>query len=192
MIGIRRRRNPTIVRGNGPRVYRGVRRIDTGGANRGNTNGGPQRVRSRGYGWGGYGWGGGWGGGWGYPVPLPVFVPVGVDPCVSPITGARLDVTAAWAINCFWPAYQSAQIVWGPNAPAVAGEIVMQLLPELAMRPSIAAERELRRRIDLAIAVLLNAEGIPTRFPANPPLPRPPRASQIEVPWIRALVTGWI
>lgn len=81
--------------------------------------------------------------------------------------------------------------MWGANAAALADEIAAELAPDMRIDPRTGAERELKRRIELAVALLLNAEGIPTRYPQEP---RSPRPLQIPVgpPWYRALLTGWI
>lgn len=102
-------------------------------------------------------------------------------------------LTPRWATECFLPNYEIQRGMWGGNAAALSTEILLQIMPDAALGlPLTGPERELRRRIELAVAVLLGAEGIPTRFPPNPPTPRPPQARRIGVPWIRALVTGWI
>lgn len=128
---------------------------------------------------------------WNYAVPYAV--PVEIPLCPPPFDNGRLFVTPRWATECFAPTYESARALWGGNAAALSTEILLQIMPDAAIGvPMTGPERELRRRIDLAVAVLLGAEGIPTRFPPNPVTPRPVGARRIAVPWIRALVTGWI
>jgi len=149
----------------------------------------------------------GWGGcapWWAYPYAVPYAVPViqpvefYEEPAPSacpppPIVAGRLAIDEGWAATCFWPTYSDARAQWGNNAAAIATTVLLAVMPDAALGvPSTGPEHELRRRIELAVAVLLSADGVPTRLPRNPPSPRPPRASQITTPWIRALVTGWI
>lgn len=154
-------------------------------------------------GWSRCGWGGCWGPPWGvpylYPYPYPVVevqeleaLPVSSCP-PPPIVAGHLAIDEGWAATCFWPAYADARDQWGNNATAIATTVLLAVMPDAALGvPSTGPEHELRRRIELAVAVLLSAEGTPVRMPRNPPSPRPLRASQIVTPWIRALVTGWI
>ncbi len=81
--------------------------------------------------------------------------------------------------------------MWGGNAQAISTEIVGELVPPMRIDPTTGPELELRRRVDLAVAVLLNRGGVPTDFP---PQPRTPRPEQMPPgpPWYRALLTGWI
>lgn len=177
-----RRRNPVSVIKPGPRIYRGVRIVE---------NRRPAHTRLVVRTPLGYGYGYGFGYGWPYPVAYPVAVPV--DPCPIPIDQGRVVVSSGWALDCFWNAYVNARAVWGANAQAITSEIMLQLVPpSLLGEATTGAERELRRRIAMAVAVLLSQDGIPTRLPPNPPTPRPDAASGIRVPWLRALVTGWV
>lgn len=113
--------------------------------------------------------------------------------CRSAIVNGRLAIDEEWAVNCFAPIYQDARAQWGSNAAALATDVLVTVMPDARLgTPASGPEYELRRRIELAVAVLLGAEGIPTRFPADPVTPRPRNASKISTPWIRALVTGWI
>jgi hypothetical protein len=116
---------------------------------------------------------------------------VGVIPaCSAPIDAlGRITITTQWATTCFLPSYRRAFAMWGANASAIVHEIVAELLPSMAMPPTLGAEVELRRRIELAVAVLQNQAGIPTRFPAQLELPKPRLPS--AAPWLRALLTGW-
>jgi hypothetical protein len=135
----------------------------------------------------------GWPWFWPVAVPVPVEVPVALTECPAPFADGRLVVTSRWATDCFAPAYEQARSMWGANAAALSTEVLLTLLPDAELGlPALGAEQELRRRIELAVAVLLGGEGIPVRYPPNPPSPRPPSASQINTPWIRALVTGWL
>lgn len=185
------RTNPVTIRGNGPRVYQGVRRVDL--------------ASSAPFHGGGSGGGGHHGGhhgshghrrnffGWGFTNYVPVFVPIATASCGTPIVEPDVIIDARWAIDCFWPTYLDARAMWGPNATAVVGEILLALAPGTALAlPRTGAEIELRRRIELAVAVLMGQEGIPVAFPPRTSVPRPFQATQIRVPWIRALVTGAI
>jgi len=115
------------------------------------------------------------------------------EKCRAPVSDdGRLMVSAKWAIVCFMPAYRRARARWGGNAPAIASELMLELRPTSSLgAPKLAAEQELRRRIDLATSVLLNAEGIPTPYPPHPATPRPRPWPRRQTPWIRALTLGW-
>lgn len=112
--------------------------------------------------------------------------------CASPIVDNRLELTPAWTLKCFAPAFARARLHWGTNASAITTEILEDLVPQMrVLEPDTGAERELRRRIHAAVAALLNRSGIATRYPEGPRTPRP---LQIPVgpPWYRALLTGWL
>jgi hypothetical protein len=131
----------------------------------------------------------------GLPLPIVIPTPVYLTPrnCTPPLSGdgTRLAVTAAWATACFLPAYHRAQIRWGTNSYAITSELVLELLPQARLRaPATAAEQELRRRIELATAILQNQRGIPTQYPRSPTTPRPIQR-RIRPAWLRALLTGW-
>lgn len=176
-----RGRNPVTVRGEGPRIYRGVRRIELPSIS--GASGGPRRVTGHRRSFFG----------WGFPTYVPVFIPIAQTNCGSPIVEPDIIIDARWAVDCFWPTYLDARAVWGPNVGAVVAEILLALAPDLALAvPRTGAEIELRRRVELAVAVLMGQEGIPVAFPPRPLVPRPSQAGQIRVPWIRALVTGAI
>lgn len=187
--------NP-IYRGKpGVRRYSPVRRIDQPYTGR-------RRPSSRVYGGGGGWWGTGCGF-WGcnawpwYVGVVPVAAPLTYDAqspvCTSPIEGGVLVIDGRWAVECFWPAYAEARLQWGGNASSLAQEILLQIDPGASIESvGRGAEDELRRRVELAVAVLLNDDGIPTKYPRRAVTPRPSRADQIRVPWIRALVTGWV
>ncbi|MCH9637722.1 MAG: hypothetical protein K0U16_07245 [Gammaproteobacteria bacterium] len=111
--------------------------------------------------------------------------------CHVPIEDGALVVTPEWIRICFMPAYAQARTTWGGNAASITTEILSDLAPGMRVRrPKTGAERELRRRVELAVAVLLNAAGVPTRYPADPITPRP-RVMPAGPAWYRALMTGW-
>ena len=111
--------------------------------------------------------------------------------CGSPFVAGRLRVTSQWALHCFAPAWHRARTMWGGNAQAISTEIVGELVPPMRIVPTTGPEQELRRRVDLAVAVLLNRGGVPTGYPPQPRTPRP-EAMPAGPPWYRALLTGWI
>ena len=110
--------------------------------------------------------------------------------CNVPIADGVLQVTPEWIRICFMPAYAQARTIWGANAVSITSEILSELAPAMRIRrPQTGAERELRRRVELAVAGLLNATGVPTRYPADPITPRP-RTLPAGPAWYRALMTG--
>jgi len=128
----------------------------------------------------------------GYVIGLPVYLAsaraLGPAPwqCAAVVDErGHLMLTPAWASACFVPAYHRARISWGPNKTAIATEVTHALWPWASVgRRRPAAEVELHRRIELAVAVLLNA----VRYP---PPPAWPLAPQPHAPaWMSALVTG--
>lgn len=125
------------------------------------------------------------------PAAFPTFVqPVGCPPPLID-AGTRIAVTGRWATACFMPAYHRARLRWDGNATAIGAELMLELVPQAAIGPArTAAEQELRRRIDLAVAVLLNSEGVVVPYPPSPPTPRPP-TNRRQPAWLRALTTGW-
>lgn len=123
------------------------------------------------------------------PSPVPCQTPVVFD---SAMNLERLSITDTWVRSCFMPAYRRARTAWGPNARAIAQEIVSDLSPDIRLlSPATGAERELLRRVDAAVAALLNESGVPTRYPADPKTPRP-TSMPTGAPWYRALMTGWL
>ena len=123
-------------------------------------------------------------------VVLPLVSHAPIDLCAAPIDAqGRVAITASWAHSCFLPAYRRAFAIWGPNATAIVHEITGELLPTMRMPPTTGGEIELRRRIELAVAVLQNQAGIPTPYPGGLALPRP--VLPPGAPWERALLTGW-
>jgi hypothetical protein len=193
---------PRVIARGGHPVIEGASSVPFGPPGGGGGGGMPSdhHRRRRIFGSGGCGWWGCWGPwSWGpwwntYPWPWPEVVPtlVGVEDCV-PIQGGRLLIDEAWAYRCFAPAFDQARAQWRNNAVGLSTDVLLAVMPDAALGiPASGPEYELRRRIDLAVAILLGAEGIPTRFPPNPPTPRPRDASRITIPWVRALVTGWL
>ncbi len=122
-----------------------------------------------------------------------VAVPRGpTQACGQPIMHGRLDVTPHWIVNCFMPAFARARASWGRHARAISCEIVSDLMPDMTLGDrQTGSEREFSRRVDLAVAASLNADGVPIRYPRPPVTPRP-----LEMPpgppWYRALMTGWL
>ncbi len=110
----------------------------------------------------------------------------------SPIVGGELRVTKSWIEHDFRLALARARMQWGPNASAITDEILAELVPTMRIRePETGAECELRRRVRLAVAAILNAAGIPTPYPEAAKTPRTPTMPD-GPPWHRALLTGWL
>lgn len=114
--------------------------------------------------------------------------------CPRPLTADcyALNVTPSWAIGCFMPRYYELRRIYGADAQAITQEMIVQETPQCHIVPVTAAEQELQRRIALAVAILLRRDGFAVDLPALPTTPRPPEASRIRQPWLRALLTGWI
>lgn len=104
----------------------------------------------------------------------------------------ELTPTARWAASCFLPRFRYARQVYGNDYEAIASSIAREEAPWCPFPARSGAAAEYERRIQLAVAVLLNADGIPVRYPPAPPTPRPPDADSILQPWLRALLTGWV
>jgi len=202
-----RTQNPVIVRKPGPRLHQNVRVLPSSAALPAGT--GVRVIRDGRWHGSSERWhdGGGWwrgdcgsrGCGWPWysgivPIaaPIPYLVET-ISPCRVPIDpNGRLVIRGDWAVSCFWPVYVEARMRWGTAASSMASDVQLMLMPDAATGFSDnGAEVELRRRIELAIATLLNADGIPTPYPEASILPRPAHANRIDVPWIRALMTGW-
>lgn len=113
--------------------------------------------------------------------------------CPPPLSSdcSTLNITPQWAIACFKPRYHKLRYQYGTNYEAVVDNLLMQEVPHCALQPKRGAEHELRRRVKLAVAVLMNREGIPVRYPRAARFPRPEQAASISQPWLRALLTGW-
>lgn len=123
----------------------------------------------------------------GYSLVLPSSPAV----CGAPVVASKLAVTRRWARQCFLRAYHRARQVWGDDADAISAEIVAELAPDLPVVPRDGAHYELLRRIDAAVAALMNSDGVATPYPDDPVTPRP--AALPEGPtWYRALMTGWV
>lgn len=200
----RRAANPTFVRTAGPRVRTPgpVVISPVPGQSAGGGDGVIEDRRHRSFFWGGGFWPW-WFNPWPIVIPAPLPIsplliqpppePVGAANCPPPVLAGRIVVNDAWAFECFLPAYHQARLRWGSNAAAVTQEVLLALDPGTVIGPAtLGVDVELRRRIELAVAILLGQEGIPTRFPPNPMTPRPAAASSITVPWVRALRTGWL
>lgn len=107
--------------------------------------------------------------------------------------GLRLRLRPRWALYGFLPAYRRARAKFGADPDAIVEEILFRTAPNCCVgEPSTGAEEELKRRVALAVAALLNSEGVPVEYPPRPPYPRPQLAQQITQPWLRALLTGWV
>jgi hypothetical protein len=113
--------------------------------------------------------------------------------CTSPLSRdcSTLQISAQWAIACFKPTYHRLRSMYGFNYEAIVNAIVQQLVPQCSMPPQRGAELELHRRISLAVAALMNREGVPVQYPSTARYPRPQQAATITQPWLRALLTGW-
>lgn len=113
--------------------------------------------------------------------------------CPPPLlSGCRtLNITGRWASSCFLPRYQYLRRLYGADWQALASAIAREEAPGCSMPPITGAGVEYLRRVQLAVAVLLNAEGYNVPYPPPPVTPRPPGADQILQPWMRALLTGW-
>lgn len=192
---------PTVIARGGHPVIAGASSVPSGQFSGGGGMGGGGHDHHHHNGGGGCGWWGCWGPwSWGpwwnaYPWPWPEVIPIAAPglACTAPIGNGRLAIDEAWAYRCFAPAFDQARAQWGNNAVGLSTDVLLAVMPDAALGvPASGPEHELRRRIELAVAILLGAEGIPTRFPPNPPTPRPRVASTIATPWVRALVTGWI
>lgn len=105
----------------------------------------------------------------------------------------QLQISPQWAIACFKPTYHRLRAMHGDDYHAILDDLIWQEIPACTIGgPATGAEYELYRRLQLAVAALMNTEGIPVRYPPLARFPRPPRAQQISQPWLRALLTGWV
>jgi len=138
-----------------------------------------------------------------YAVPPRTIVPPPWRCAPLVDLSGHLVLTPAWATACFIPAYHRARATWGRNAKAITTEVLHEVDPASSVgAPLTAAEYELRRRIAMAVAILLNAEGVPTQYPPPavwpPPGVWPPFVIQPSLPslpsagpaWLVALTTG--
>jgi hypothetical protein len=140
---------------------------------------------------------------WNYPYPYyyptyypyyyeePVAIPQWYerDGCPPPLSNncTQLTVTPRWSTTCFLPRYRYLRNVYGADASALASAIAREEAPDCPFPAQSGAAAEYMRRIQLAVAVLLNADGL-----APAPGSRPAEAATIQQPWMRALLTGWI
>lgn len=122
--------------------------------------------------------------------PFPEFVQR--SGTVSPLSDncMELQLGTRWAVVCFKPAYHRYRMMHGNDHDAIVDDIIFAEVPGSAATPRTAAESELRRRVALSTAVLMNKEGTPVRYPPRAVYPRPPYANQIHQPWLRALLAG--
>lgn len=121
--------------------------------------------------------------GWYQPQSCP---PPLVDGC------RRLNITARWASSCFLPRYQYLRAQYGVDWEALASAVAREEAPDCPFPATTGAAAEYARRVRLAVAALLNAEGYTVPYPPPPVTPRPLDANQILQPWMRALMTGWL
>lgn len=113
--------------------------------------------------------------------------------CPAPLSDdcRELQPTARWATSCFLPRFRYLRNVYGSDYERLASALAREEAPWCAFPARSGAAAEYERRIKLAVAVLLNAEGSPVPYPPPPPTPRPRDADAIRQPWMRALLTGW-
>lgn len=115
------------------------------------------------------------------------------ETCSPPISGdcTRLQPTAMWATSCFLPRFRYLRNVYGDDYERLASALAREEAPWCSFPARSGAAAEYQRRVQLAVAVLLNSEGLPVRYPPPPLTPRPGDADTIQQPWMRALLTGW-
>jgi len=89
------------------------------------------------------------------------------------------------------PRYRYLRRVYGDDSDALASALSREEAPWCTFPARSGAAAEYERRIQLAVAVLLNTEGVPVSYPGPPLTPRPRHADSIAQPWMRALLTGW-
>lgn len=115
--------------------------------------------------------------------------------CIAPISDdcMTLQMSAHWALVCFKPRYRELRRVYYDDIETIVDDLLALEVPQCNVgRANTGAEHELRRRVALAVATLMNSEGIPVRYPPKAVYPRPLRATQIGQPWMRALLTGHV
>jgi hypothetical protein len=115
------------------------------------------------------------------------------DTCPPPLSDdcTRLQISARWATSCFMPRYRYLRNVYGDDPEVLSSALAREEAPWCSFPARSGASAEYGRRIQLAVAVLLNADGVPVRYPPAPPTPRPRNADSVAQPWMRALLTGW-
>jgi len=116
--------------------------------------------------------------------------------CPSPLGNncTRLAITPRWGATCFMPRYHSARARYGNDYESVASAIAREEAPNCPIPSISGAAAEYLYRIQLAVAVLMNSEGQPVPYP-KPPAglgPRPAEADEINQPYLRALLTGYV
>lgn len=115
--------------------------------------------------------------------------------CKSPLSAdcLKLQMSPQWAIACFKPTYHRLRAIHGDNYEAIVDDLITTEAPGCSFGvPQTGAEHEFYRRIYLAVALLMNHEGVPVRYPPDSHSPRPQKADHISQPWLRALLTGWV
>lgn len=114
--------------------------------------------------------------------------------CADPLQNQcrRLNITPRWAHECFITSYRRMRQLYRGDAELMTSAIARELAPDCPFPTKTGAGAEYERRIKLAVAILLNREGIPTPYPPEPVTPRPPEADTVREPWLRALLTGWV
>ncbi len=113
--------------------------------------------------------------------------------CQAPISEdcMTLQVSPRWAMACFKPRYYELRLMYRDDLQAIVDDLLALEVPNCNVgKASTGAEHELRRRVTLAVAALMNAEGVPVRYPSKAVFPRPTKALYIKQVWVRALLTG--
>lgn len=126
---------------------------------------------------------------YGGTFPWPSFVTGRRCPAPISFDCSELRLTAQWGIACFKPMYHVLRVTHGPEPEVIVEEMMRYVGCRDAQTAAVA---ELRRRLGLAVAILINSEGIPVRYPPPAVYPKPAQAEQFRQPWLRALLTGWM
>lgn len=110
--------------------------------------------------------------------------------CPSPLSAdrSRLQLSPRWAIACFKPSYHRLRLKHGSDYKSIVDAFLQDNIP--LGRPRRGAEHEFHRRVALAVAVLMNQEGIPVQYPRLSRFPRSSKDDHISQPWLRSLLTG--
>lgn len=115
--------------------------------------------------------------------------------CGAPISDdcTTLQLSPRWAVACFKPRYHELRLMYRDDLQTIVDDMLALEAPHCNVgKADTGAEHELRRRVTLAVATLMNGEGVPVRYPPKAMFPRPFRASEIHQPWMRALLTGYL
>lgn len=105
--------------------------------------------------------------------------------CPSPLSAdcTQLQITPRWAVACFKPAYHQLRSYYGNDARTIVEQIVRAAAIHcIDGQPTRGAEYELHRRVGVAVAILMNIEGVPVRYPSTARFPRPLQADAISQP----------